>query len=319
MIKPQVYYAKYVSFFGFCALAVLIFSCGILEREENNVVITVGSKNISVDGLKRDMEFFSCEMDISEKQQGNISNELLERLIDYYLILEYGKEHGISITENELKSALDDVKRHYTEDIFKESLLREYVDFDQWKDRFKEKLLINKIIKEITENITPPNHKEIERYFEEKHDEFRCPKMVRFRQIVTRTKQEAEDILRRINGGEDMGELAGQYSIAPEAESFGEVGWVAQDHMDEAIGKVLFSIPTGSISPVVKTPYGYHIFEVLSTQPESVKKLPEVIHQIESTLLDQERELFLSKWIDELRTHFDVKIDQELLSKLELD
>ena len=305
--------------FGFFSIAFFLFGCGIAEHEENNVVITVGSRNISADGLKKDMEFLSAGMDVPERQQADIWNQLTEQLIDYYLILEYGKKNGIFITERELRSALDDVKRDYSEDMFKKTLLREYVDFDQWKDRFKEKLLINKILKKVTENITPPSHKEIERYFEERHDEFRCPQMVRFRQIITRTKEDAANILKRIQSGEDMGELARKFSIAPEAESSGEVGWVALNNLDEAIGKVLFSMPPGRKSPVVKTPYGYHIFEVLSVQPESVKKLPEVIQQIESTLLNQEREVFISKWIDELRTHFDVRVNQGLLSELELN
>ena len=90
MIKPQVDFAKYGSLLGCCALALLIFGCGILEREEKNVVITVGSRNISADGLKKDMAFFSGELDVWETLQGSMSNELLERLIDYYLILEYG-------------------------------------------------------------------------------------------------------------------------------------------------------------------------------------------------------------------------------------
>jgi peptidyl-prolyl cis-trans isomerase C len=82
--------------------------------------------------------------------------------------------------------------------------------------------------------------------------------------------------------------------------------------------KVLFSMSPGKMSPVIKTPYGYHIFEVLSIRPEGTKKLPEVLSEIESKFIDQKREAAFKKWLGELRTHFKVKVNKQLLNTLEL-
>ena len=207
--------------------------------------------------------------------------------------------------------------REYGDDAFREALLREYVDFDLWKDQFGEQLLENRILEKVSENVAPPTYREIEQYFENHSDEFRCPQMVRFRQIVTRTKEEVEGLVKRIRKGEDMSELARKYSITPEAENGGEVGWIARDHLEASMERVLFSIPQGKLSPIVETPYGYHIFRVLSIRPDTVKELPDVIEQIEKRLLHQKREIFLKKWVENLGTHFEVKINQELLNNLE--
>ena len=298
--------------------AVFFFpGCGLVEQQENSVVIVVGSRQITADELKKDMELIGAGMNVIEKHQDQYRNQLAEQLICHYLIMEYGKEKGIAIPERELQSALNDIKREYGEDAFREALLREYVDFDQWKDQFGEQLLVNRILEKVSENIVSPTYREIEQYFENNADEFRCPRMVRFRQIVTRNKGEAESLLKRIQNGEDMGELARAYSIAPEAINGGEVGWIARDHLEESMGKVLFSMPQGNLSPVVETPYGYHIFSVLSIRPDTVKEFPDVIQQIETRLLDQKREIFLKKWIENLGTHFEVRINQELLNQLE--
>ena len=298
--------------------AVFFFpGCGLVEQQENSVVIVVGSRQITADELKKDMELIGAGMNVIEKHQDQYRNQLAEQLICHYLIMEYGKEKGIAIPERELQSALNDIKREYGEDAFREALLREYVDFDQWKDQFGEQLLVNRILEKVSENIVSPTYREIEQYFENNADEFRCPRMVRFRQIVTRNKGEAESLLKRIQNGEDMGELARAYSIAPEAINGGEVGWIARDHLEESMGKVLFSMPQGKLSPVVETPYGYHIFSVLSIRPDTVKEFPDVIQQIETRLLDQKREIFLKKWIENLGTHFTVRINQELLNQLE--
>ena len=312
------------SFIHFCFLCafysvVLFFlGCDLIEQEENNVVIVLGSRHITTDELKKDMEFISAEMNLREKQHDQIRNQLAEQVISHYLIIEYANEKGVSIAEREFQCALDDIKREYTEDVFKEALLREYVDFDQWKNRFKEQLLINKILKEVAKNIAPPSHKEIEQYYEENRDKFRYPKMVKFRQIVSKSKKEADNLLNRIQKGEEMSALARQYSIGPEADNGGEISWVAREHLDESMGNVLFSLSPGEMSRVVETPYGYHIFEVLSVRPESVKELPDVMQEIESKLFHEKREKFLREWLGDLRTHFEVKVNQELIAQLDL-
>jgi parvulin-like peptidyl-prolyl isomerase len=142
--------------------------------------------------------------------------------------------------------------------------------------------------------------------------------MLEFRQIVARTRKDAEDLLRRLRNGEDMTELAREYSIAPEAENGGYVGWVSKGHLEESMEKALFSMPRGKFSPVIETPYGYHIFEVMSARPAGRKELPEVISEIESRLLSQRREKFYKKWLQELRTHFSVKVNEDLLDSLEM-
>ena len=136
---------------------------------------------------------------------------------------------------------------------------------------------------------------------------------MKFRQIVTRTKGEAENIIELLNKGDEMGNLAKKYSIAPEAENGGEVGWVDRGQLDASMDMALFSMQQGEISPVIQTPYGYHIFEVLSVRPAGRKELPEAIFEIESKLLSKRRELFFKDWLMELRTHFEVKVDQKLL------
>jgi len=319
MNKTRTTFSNCGFIFIFSAAVFFFLGCGLVEQEENRVVMVIGSREITTEALKKDMEFLSAGMNGLEKHQDEYRNQLAEQLISHYLIIEYGKEKGIVLPEGELQSALDDITREYGEEYFKEALLRAYVDFDQWKDQFGEQLLEIKILEKVSKNVVSPTYHEIEQYFENNPAEFRCPQMVKFRQIVTRTRAEAESLLKRIKNGEDMSGLARKYSIAPEAESGGEVGWIARAHLEEGMGRVLFSMPQGKLSPIVETPYGYHIFRVLAIRPGTVKALPDVIEQIETKLLHQKREIFLKNWIETLGTHFEVKINQELLNNVELN
>jgi parvulin-like peptidyl-prolyl isomerase len=301
-----------------CLVPVLIHGCGLFEGDKNGAVLVVGSRHVAPDELKKDMSFITAGMDVPENLRARLKDQLIEQIIDHYLIMEYGRENTITLSENELKSAINNIRKEYTEDGFQDALLRGYVDFEEWKDRLRKQLLKNKIIKRATKSISPPSYQDIQRYYVNNQDEFRYPRMLEFRQIVTRTKEEAENLLQRLRNGELMSELARKYSIAPEAENGGKVGWVALGHLDESMEKILFSMSQGKTSPVIKTPYGYHIFEVLSIRPEGMKKLPEVIFKIESKFINQKREAAYKKWLGELRTHFKVKVNKQLLNTLEL-
>jgi len=87
--------------------------------------------------------------------------------------------------------------------------------------------------------------------------------------------------------------------------------------LEESIDKVVFSLPIGKISSVVKSPYGFHIFEVLSKRPEGFKSLPESMAQIEKRLILQKRDAFYRSWLKELRSLFPVLINEGLLRTLE--
>ena len=312
------YLLTYYSFtYCLCFLPFLIPGCAPSDQAKDKVVIVVGSRQITTDQLKKDMGFISSDMDLTNHDRNRIRKQIIELVIDHYLILEYGKKMRISISENELERAIKDIKSGYTEGSFKDALLRGYVDLEQWEERIREQFLVNKVIKEVTESITPPDYQDIKGYFEDNKDEFNSPKMLEFRQIVTRSREEADALLNRLDNGEDMHELAKKYSIAPEAENGGKVGWVARGHLEESMEKVLFSMPQGKTSPVVKTPYGFHIFEVLSVRPEGVKQLPEVIRKIESRLLSQRQEFFFKKWLNELRSQIEIKINQDILNGME--
>lgn len=281
------------------------------------VVITVGERNITEDILKKDIKGITLEMGIMDQGVKHLIPALTKRIIDNYLILEYGKVNGITVSENELNAVIKDIKKDYPENEFQNILIRRYIDFEEWREALKEHILIEKIITIASQSITPVTFHEIKSYFDSHQDEYERSEMVEFRQIVTRTRDEAEKILARLDKGEDMGELAREYSISPESKDGGKVGWIAAGELDESMEEAIFSLPVGRRSPILKTHYGFHIFEVLAKRPAGFKSLPEVMGEIEAKLFNNKKDTFYREWLVELRNLFPVKVNQEILNTLE--
>ena len=294
-----------------------ISACGFLHDPEERVVINVGNRRITVKEFKADIKRTTSGMGITNQGIKHIINPMVNKIVDHYLILEYGREKGINISESELESEIKDIKRGYQEKSFQEMLLHRYIDFEEWKEGVRHQLLIKKIIKKVSEKITPVTFLETKTYFDSHKDEFVRPEMVKFRQIVTKTKKEAEKILARLKNGANMYELGRKYSIAPMTRKEAEIDWVASGVLTEKMEKVIFSLPVGKISSVVETPYGFHIFEVVSKRHEGLTSLPGAREEIETKLFQQKEELSYSKWLKELRRLFPVNINQKVLRALE--
>lgn len=302
----------------FWVVVLLCAACGLVDHPEQKAVITVGNTQVTPDELKRDLKRMTFDLEIVGHEVGAFLDTLLDKLVDHYLILEYGRQQGIEVSDMELANAVREIQRDYNEKDFQEILLRGFIDFQDWKEALREQLLLRKIVSTAAEDMEPVAFQDIKDYYDAHQESFSRPAAVRFRQIVASTKEEAERVLKRLNSGEDMGALIEGYVKAEGKEYGGEVDWVARGDLDESVDKVIFSLPVGKISAVVETPYGFHLFEVLERRPEGVRSFPEAIPEIEAKLHREKQEAFVIQWVESLRTVIPVKVNREMLKELEL-
>jgi len=299
----------------FVVLVVAWPACELFDRPVEKVVLTVGSRKITPEELKAQRKRMGFEPDETSKE---LLDSFIETVVDHYLILEYGKQQGLSVSDEELENAVREIKRDYAENDFRELLLKGYIDYREWKERLREQLLIKKITSKASAASPQVSIEEIKAYYDAHLEEFRRPAMVRFRQIVTRTREEADNLQKRLVQGGDLAAAVLQSSEVPASAGSSDPGWFAKGDLDDSIEKVIFSLPVGKVSGVVGTPYGFHIFEVLGKKPAGVTSLNEAMREIETKLLSDRREAVYTEWLQGLRKSIPVKIDQDLLKEMEL-
>lgn len=94
------------------------------------------------------------------------------------------------------------------------------------------------------------------------------------------TSEEAEkkiEFLRqRIADGADFETLAREYSEDPTAEKGGDLGLFQKGTMVAEFESAVDALKVGEISGVVKTPYGYHLIQLLAREPEGYTPYEEV-------------------------------------------
>ena len=141
--------------------------------------------------------------------------------------------------------------------------------------------------------------KELEDRYKATQDRWKEAKQVLARQIFLNSAeqddpkarmkvlQKAEDLVKRLQGGEDFAKLAKEHSQdAQTATKGGSLGWKRQGELPEALDKALFEeMSPGQLTErPIKSPEGFHILRLEEVRSERIKPLEEVRETLEREL-----------------------------------
>ena len=232
-----------------------------------------------------------------------LRRQILDDMIQDELIIQKAKDLKIEVPDADIAPDVDrqvkDVRSKYTSEAdFRNALVsaalgspEEYRRF--LMDQYRRQVTRQKVIRKLTQDgkIIPVNVTDAEISAEyEKSKEFipKKPASVTFKQIVIApqpspkakevARVKAESLLAQLKAGSDFEKLAKRESMdLLTKETGGDLGWARRDQNLPEFNRWLFGSPfqaplsPGDLSPVVETPYGFHIIRVDRVQPGEVK------------------------------------------------
>jgi parvulin-like peptidyl-prolyl isomerase len=283
------------------------------------MVAEVNGEPITADVFNEKYNRFTQRFHVPLAQSNASVSELkmgfLNKLIETELLLQEAAVRGLTVSEEELDLEITHLKEDYPKDTLNEALEKIGLKLEEWKKDREEKLLIDKLIQSEIDSVIHVSDDEIQEYYKAHKDQFQQPQMVRARQIVVATEEEANALRTRLLRGEDFAEVARLYSLSPDAKSGGDLGVFAKGQMPEQFDDIVFRYRVGSISKVVKSPYGYHIFKVEDRMRPRLKKLEEVRDQIAADIFEGRQEMFFKEWLDSLKEQARIIIYPENLEE----
>ena len=304
----------FISLFLLIFILLTVSACLFNERSDKNVVITVGDQAITSEDIVKEVNITAFENGIPRRVVWESIDDLIDRIVDNSLILEFGKAKGINLTDAELQKAIENIVKDYPDNSFKETILTACIEYDEWKARFRKQLLVEKITKKEMESLPPIPYPDVKSYYQERKEEFWHPPRAKYMHIVSRARKDAEAILTRIKEGEDMAELVREKSHNSGLPGEDGKDWRAKDTLPEPLSDIVFSMPLGKLSDIIETKYGFHIIKVLQREPEGEKELLEVSNDIEKRLLAEARERHYLVWLGKLRNNYTIKVDHASLN-----
>ncbi len=144
-------------------------------------------------------------------------------------------------------------------------------------------------------------------YFGAHRTQLAVPAAVRLQEIVTKTKGQAAQALRRLRKGDKFSAVARVLSTDPQAkEAGGDLGWVLVASLPQGLTRPIRQARTGTIIGPLQALGGWHIDRVLGRRAARQRSFAEVRSALVHDLTVKAQTAALSRWLARERAAADV-------------
>ncbi len=283
-----------------CCLAAASFpGCGPEERPEN-VLARVGDTDISLEDFRRE---WVNQPPLPPGVPPDSVEKFLEDMIAEKLLLAEARRRKLDGD----------------------------AEFQREVERFREGLLVQRLLEQEVLNVTAPSPEEVEEYWTVHRELFSVPELIRISHILIRfgdevTEEEAlercREVRMRLEQGEDFAAVARDVSQSENAERGGDLGYLSEAYIEQYIPQFLPTIrevERGEVSGPLKTDYGYHLLQVTDLKPPREKTLEESREEIEVRLLAERRKARLEKIKSGIAASVPVERNRPLIQSLQAE
>ena len=226
--------------------------------------------------------------------QAAFARDALNQLVDEEILVQKAHEMKVEVTKSEVNRSVDNQIKHVhdqfkTEDEYKTELKNAgFGTPDEYRrtlyTQFYRRALQQRVFPDLQKTAHSRNVSEadVEEAFQKNKELLKKqPASVTFRQIVVapkptaeqkkRARAKADSLLGEIRKGGDFEQVAKRESMDPGSKATGgDLGWNRRGAMVPEFERMMFSLNPGQVSPVVETPFGYHIIRVDRVQAAEV-------------------------------------------------
>jgi len=308
-----------------CALAAVLATtlAGCSPAKEkapaSPVLATVNGSPVTVQQFKDKTELINLGFSgfsAAATRAGDARMDLLGQLIEEAMYLQEARRLNISVTDAEVDARLRKVMADYPGVGFEKVLARDGLDLARYKEDLAGRLTVEKLIQAEVYSKIAVTESQTASYYREHRREFCQPERVRARQIVVDNPKEAASILKEIKKGADFARLARTRSLSPDSLAGGDLGYFGRGEMPPEFEAAVFKMKPGEVSPVVKTPYGYHIFKLEGVQKAKSPTLKEAEAEVRRRLLLELGEDAFNKWREALKDKTAIKVNMDNIGRL---
>lgn len=253
------------------------FSAFSQEPGSNNtltIAAIVNDKIITVSDLNNRVEFVlnSSSMPRTEEAIHHLKIQLLKTFIDEELQIQEAEKHGISISKEEIDQAISEIERNnnMTPGQLKGLLEKDNIPLKTLEDQIRANLSWMRYIVDAYGASVTVSDKEAEDVLKTLSKSIDQPQRhvsEIFLPINDPSEEKevlsiAADFVKDLRKGASFDMFARQFSKAPSAGQGGDIGWIRQGQLSEALDKSLSTLQKGLISDPIRTKGGVYILYV---------------------------------------------------------
>lgn len=277
----------------------------------NNDVITFSQVRELIGPAEAQVRKDLRGQELTEKVK-EIRLKAINDLIDRQLILQEFYSQKFQMPEHYLEDQVQKVIREEfggDRTAFVRTLQAQGYTLDKFKQIEKEKMIIQAMRSQNVKGDTIVPESKIREYYEKNREDYSGEDMIKLRIITLRKAENGSDIRRgmikeirdKITEGAEFQDLAKMYDESTYQDAGGDYGWVNRRTLNESLSKIAFNLKVGQVSPVVELGNSYYLLLVEARKNGTVKPFAEVHDEIQSKLIQEQRQKKADEWIARLR------------------
>jgi peptidyl-prolyl cis-trans isomerase SurA len=249
-----------------------------------------------------------------EARTGAIRREVLDRLIDDQLLAQQATELKLTVSNDEIDRAIEQIKRDYglTDTQLKDELRKQGLSMPTYRQNTKREILKYRVLNIAVGSKINVGDSEVQSYYDRhmksanvqvraSHIFIAIPEDADNATVLDREKL-AKSLLARAQGGEDFAKLAKEYSedAGTRAEG-GDLGFIGRDILPKPMEELVFSMRVGDIRGPVRADRGFHVIKLVDKRAKDAKPFADVQDDIRIRLRQREMERQTKIYLADLR------------------
>jgi len=205
-----------------------------------------------------------------------LARQVLERMISDRVQLQFAKESGVTVSDEDLDRALEGIaaQNKLSPGDFRRAVEREGFGWETFRDNIRNEMLISRLREREVDRKIVVSDAEVDAFIEanssnaDSNQEYslshilvRVPEQASPTQIDER-RARAEEALAQLRSGADFRQVAVSFSDASDALQGGKMGWRSADRLPELFVEAVVNLKPGDVTPVLRSPAGFHILRL---------------------------------------------------------
>lgn len=288
------------------------------------VVARVNGEEILRADLERSIR--GVEMQLNQRVPGDkrdgVVRGVLDRLINYRLLLQEARNRGIEVPPAEVDAAVRALAAQYpNEQALRNALITRGVTIDMLRDDARRDLRVAKLVKQETGQDVAVPVEDVRTFYDANQERFRQPESARASHVFVRVpagaddktknamRVRAESIMRLAKRGDDFAALARNYSDdRVTAANGGDLGWFNKGATPKEFDEIVFSLQPNDIGGLAPTSDGYHIVKVAGRRPSRIPPFEEIQVELATYLKRELEDRLTVRLINQLRDKAKIEI-----------
>ena len=291
----------------------------------NNQIVTRAEYLRSKEQLKQEAQ--QQDPANADKIVGERDKDVLRDLIDQQLLLDKGKDLGIT-ADTELIKRLDEMRKDMHMDSMEDlekAATSQGISYEDFKQNLKNQIITQQVISREVGSRMNVSKEELQQFYDEHKSQMEQPEQIRLSELLIAGKKDkappadeqqelaaarakADDLLGQIRKGAAFDEIARKNSDGPTAAQGGDLGYFKRATLAKELEDKTFAMKPGEVSEVIQTKQGFVILKVTEHQQAGVPPLSAIEPKVQEAIYMQKLQPALRAYLQKLREDAYIKI-----------